>query len=292
MLSLESADQIRAALPLGGAGIAATFESEASTEMKFDLGLVIAGQMVGSASAFTVDELTGNCAGATHVATAGKMGAFAMGTSSKADLRTAAEIFGAGASAGSRASKLAKSRDGSIDACNEASNGDEEAPKKCDALLALELTKVTKGMGNVEVDFTFGLTYGEEACKDMSACEDACNGGKGKGCKELAIALIEGTGGVDKNIPRGLQLLKKGCDLGDARSCAALSSMLFFEERFEESRPLAERACNIGNDPDGCFNLGLVIEKLDHDMPKAKKAYEKACAAGVKPACDSAYGKE
>ena len=59
VLSLEDGDQIRAALPLGGAGIAASFEAEASTGTKFDLGLVISGQLIGSASSFTAAELTG-----------------------------------------------------------------------------------------------------------------------------------------------------------------------------------------------------------------------------------------
>ena len=287
VLSLENGDQIRAALPLGGVGIAATFESEASTGTKFDLGLVIGGQLIGSASSFTAAELTGNCAGATHVITSGKMGAFAMGTSAKAQLSTAAEVFGAGLSASSNSSKLTKAGDGSIQACSAASTSDEEPPKQCDALLAIELTKLPKGFGNVEVDFTFGLTYGAEKCEDIAECESACNSGKGKGCKSLAIALIEGGEGVDKNIPRGLQLLNKGCELGDVRSCAALSSMLFFEERFEEAMPLAEKACNIGNDADGCFNLGLIYQKLNQPK-KAEKPMEKACSAGIKPACKKA----
>ncbi len=285
VLSLEDGDQIRAALPLGGAGIAASFEAEASTGTKFDLGLVISGQLIGSASSFTAAELTGNCAGATHVITSGKMGAFAMGTSAKAELSTAAAVFGASASAKSKSSKLTKSGDGSIHACEAASTEDEKAPKQCDALLAIELSKLAKGFGNVEVDFTFGLTYGEEACKDIPACEATCNSGKGKGCKSLAIALIEGGDGIDKNIPRGLQLLNKGCDLGDVRACAALSSMLFFEQRFEEALPLAEKACDIGNDPDGCWNLALVYQTLKQPK-KAEKPREKACSAGVKAACN------
>jgi hypothetical protein len=187
VLSLENADQIRAALPLGGAGIAATFESEASTGMKFDLGLVIAGQLVGSASTFSAAELGGDCAGATHVITAGKLGAFAMGTSSKAELSTAAEVFGAGVSAGSASSKLTKARDGSIEACEKAGPDNNEAPRQCDALLALELSKLTEGLV-VEVDMLFGLVFGLEACTDFAECEAACNAGKGKGCKELAIA--------------------------------------------------------------------------------------------------------
>jgi uncharacterized protein len=295
VLSLESADQIRAALPLGGMGIAASFESEAKTGTKFDLGMVLVGQQVGSASSFTAAELTGNCKGATHVITGAKMGAFAMGTSSKADLRTAAEIFGAGASAGSSSSKLTKARDGSVEACQKAEAGAEGPPTSCDSVLAVELTKLEKGMGSVEVDFAFEIYFGDDGCtpqgKDAKTCEQECNDGVGKGCRMLAISLIEGQQ-MDKNIPRGLQLLKKGCDLGDVRACAALSNMLWYEKRFDEARPLAERACDIGNDRDGCFNLGLILEGSDkeEDKKKAFRAYEKACRAGVKVACDIVSG--
>jgi TPR repeat protein len=68
--------------------------------------------------------------------------------------------------------------------------------------------------------------------------------------------------------------------------------MLWYEKRFDEARPLAERACDIGNDPDGCFNLGLILEmsEKEEDKKKAMKVYEKACTAGVKTACDIVYG--
>lgn len=291
VLSLENGDQIRAALPLGGAGIAATFEAEASTGTKFDLGLVIGGQRVGSAASFSAAELTGNCTGATHVITAGKLGAFAMGTSAKSELKTAAEVFGAGVSAGSKSSRLAKERDGSIEACGASATGDTAPPKQCDALLAIELTKLSKGFGTVEVDIAFGITYGEEACTDVPNCESACNSGKGKGCRELAIVLIQGAQDVDKNIPRGLQLLNKGCELGDIRSCSALSSMLVFEERYDEALPLAEKACNVGDDKDGCLNLGIVLERTEH-KDRAVKPYTKACVAGIEIACTKAKAME
>lgn len=286
VLSLESGDAIRAALPLGGAGIAASFEAEASTGTKFDLGLVLVGQSVGSASSFSAAELTGNCDGATHVITSGKMGAFAMGTSSKAEMKTAVEIFGASAGAGSSSSKLAKTRDGSIDACNSAEPSSDQPPKACDALLAIELTKLTKGVGAVEVDAFFSLTYGEHGCPDgdLEKCEQACNAGKGKGCRQVGIALIEGTG-TDKNIPKGMQLLKKSCDLGDVKGCAALGSALSMEQRSDEAIPLLEKACAVGNDQDGCFGLGLVYEIDKNQKDKAIKAYDKACSAGSKTAC-------
>lgn len=289
VLTLESGDAIRAALPLGGAGIAASFEAEASTGTKFDLGLVLVGQSIGSASSFSVAELNGNCAGATHVITAGKMGAFAMGTSSKAEMKTAVEVFGAGVGASSGSSKLAKNRDGSIDACSAAQNGAEEPPKNCDALLAVELTRVSKGFGAVNIDPMFEIGYFDDGCKsDLATCETDCNAGKAKACRQNGISLIIGGQGIDKNIPRGLELLKKGCDLGDVKGCAALATALFFEERYEEASPLAEKGCNVSNDGDACYTYALVLDRFKKDPTKAKKYYEKACYDGVKPACKDA----
>ena len=48
--------------------------------------------------------------------------------------------------------------------------------------------------------------------------------------------------------------------------------------------PLPEKACNIGNDADGRFNLGLIYQKLNQPK-KAEKPMEKACSGGVKVAC-------
>ncbi len=288
VLSLESADQIRAALPLGGAGIAATFSAEASAGTKFDLGLMIVGQQVGSASSFTAAELTGNCKGATHVVTGAKLGAFAMGTSSKAEMRSAVEIFGAGVSAGSSTSKLTKTRDGSLEACNSAESGAEAPPKNCEAVLALELTKLEAGLGApAEVDVFFGITYADNGCLgDSKACEQSCNDGEGKGCRMLGISLIEGQG-MDKNIPRGIQLLNKSCDLGDTRGCAALAGMMNQGGRPKDAVPFAQKACDIGQDVDGCFELGLAHSLTDPpDEAASLAAYTKACAAGLGFACD------
>jgi hypothetical protein len=285
VLSLESGDQIRAALPLGGAGIAATFEASASTGTKFDLGLVIVGQQIGSAPSFSRAELTGMCEGATHVVTGAKLGAFAMGTSAKAELKSAAELFGAGVGASSMASKLAKSRDGSLEACAAASTTDTTPPKHCDALLALELTKLGESMQAVEVHPLLQLTYGTEACTDLSTCENECNAGTGKKCKEAGIALLLGTNGVDKNVPRATELLKKGCSLDDARSCSVLAYLLFYagelsgsnEARAEESVPFAKKGCEISQDIEACHVLGLYHEQRK-EPAEAVKAFDKACA--------------
>ncbi len=287
VLSLESADEIRAALPLGGVGIAATFEAEASAGTKFDLGMVLAGQMVGSASTFSHAELTGNCAGATHVITAGKMGAFAMGTSAKAEMRTAAEVFGAGASAGSKSSKLTKARDGSLPACEAAESGSDKPPKGCDALIALEMTKLDKGAGAVDVgdigNIMGMMAFTDILCKDPPACEQGCNAGKGRSCTELGVALIEG-GPVDKNIPKGQSLLKKGCDLGDMKGCAAYADVLFFGEKVDDAIVYADKACNVGNDGYACSTLASLWDQKG-DKAKATKFKDKACYVGFNPAC-------
>lgn len=124
--------------------------------------------------------------------------------------------------------------------------------------------------------------FSDERCHDVAACEESCNAGKGKGCKELALSLIMGkTGGdeatnVDKNIPRGLELLSKSCKLGDVRGCAALSSMLLYAKRYDEAMKLAEKACNVGRDEDACTNIADILAAKG-DQKGAAKAYEKAC---------------
>jgi TPR repeat protein len=288
VLSLDSADRIRAALPLGGAGIAATFEAEAGTGTKLDLGLLVAGQLVGSAASFGAAELTGECERATHVITGGQLGAFAMGTSARAELKTAAELFGAGIGASSTSSRLSSNRDGSLAACESATAHSAAPPEQCDALLALELSKVSAST-SVEVDPAFWTVYGDLGCKDSHACEAACNDGKGRACGELGISLVWGgdEAGVEKNVPRGVDLLQKGCRLGDMRTCSALATILYYDDRADEALPLAQKSCNTAQDVDGCMTVGAILEKRG-DAAGAKKAFSIACSAGFEYACGKA----
>jgi hypothetical protein len=287
VLSLETAGQIRAALPLGGVGIASKFEGEASTGKSFNLGMVIVGQRMGSASSFSAAELTGDCDGATHVITGAKIGAFAMATSTKAELKTAVQIFGAGAGAANKAADFSKNRDGSIDACNAATSGDAKPPKQCEALLSLDLTKLTEGKAALELDgVTASLVQlnADEACPKIPACEASCNAGKGDGCWGLSLSLLGGTNGADKNIPRGSESLHKGCKLGHMKSCSLLGTFLFGTHREDEAFAPSDKACNVANDVSACNTIALLARKKG-DKKGVVKALTKGCAGGDSSAC-------
>ena len=276
VLYLETAEQIRAALPLGADELVNGFQSKAASKHKLDLGLAIVGEQLSPSSSFTQTELQGECAGATHVVVGATRGAFALATSEANTPRTVEQIFKAGIS------NAAPQAGGTLSGCNSAADGSIRPPQDCQAVLGLELAKIGAGLGKLEVDATFGVLYDDDACEDPRDCVARCDKNEGKACRMLGISEILGKD-MDVSIPQGLRHLLRSCDLGDSRGCSALSGMLFFADRYAEAIPFAEKACAISNDPDGCFNLGLMTETSDPAL--AKKAYKRACDAEVKLAC-------
>jgi hypothetical protein len=86
-----------------------------------------------------IDQLEGDCEGATHVVTALTVGAFEF-TAGKAEGASAsAKLFGAGAGAEKSSEKQTLSRDGEVSACSSASGADKGPPDRCGALLRLEV---------------------------------------------------------------------------------------------------------------------------------------------------------
>ena len=76
-----------------------------------------------SRSVTAKDELSGACEGATHFVRSANVGAFAVASGTRGQLKTAGELFGLGASAASKSEKRSVRRDGDIQAC-EASSAD------------------------------------------------------------------------------------------------------------------------------------------------------------------------
>jgi hypothetical protein len=276
VLYLETAEQIRAALPLGADELVNGFQSKAASKSKLDLGLAIVGEQLSPSSSFTQKELQGECAGATHVVVGATRGAFAIATSEVNTPRTVEQIFQAGIS------NAAPQAGGTLKSCNSAADGSIRPPQECQAVLGLELAKIGAGLGELEVDVTFGLLYEDDACEVPRDCQRRCDENEGKACRMLGISEILGKD-MDVSIPQGLRHLMRSCDLGDPRGCSALSGMLLFANRYAEGIPFAEKACAISNDADGCFNLGLMTETSDPAM--AKKAYKRACEGEIKIAC-------
>jgi hypothetical protein len=95
-----------------------------------------------------VDQLQGDCAGATHVVTALTVGAFEFSAGRADGASASATVFGAGAGAAKNSEKQTLSRDGDVTACSEAGGGDKGPPARCGALLRLEVAPLQAAGAN------------------------------------------------------------------------------------------------------------------------------------------------
>ncbi len=153
--------------------------------------------------------------------------------------------------------------------------------------------------------------------------EQACSGGDGKGCYELARSMREGLRiAAEKNeLPEDAEAIAENigqrfntaCDAGYAAACSyvgekRLADILFLSERvdaealedlaFYEVDPgslaevvdLVETGCG-GGDPRGCYLMGLIFEvgveeiRIESSMVEATALFERSCKDKEAEAC-------
>ena len=102
VVRLLDRDEVKANLPLQGAGLASKLEGEFSRGATLDVALVMVGKRTAAARRAQRDQLVGECTGATHIVRSATVGAFAMTTGTQAKIRTAAELFAAEAGVSSQ----------------------------------------------------------------------------------------------------------------------------------------------------------------------------------------------
>lgn len=129
-----------------------------------------------------------------------------------------------------------------------------------------------------------------EACdrksdsRDPDAAESAS-----RACSLLGDLYLDGKG-VEKNVPKGLELLEGGCERGDSFGCfnaGAVYSAGRGDADAEKAASLFVRACQAG-DADGCSQAALAYEKgkgVSRDPRRAAELNGKACELGSQAAC-------
>ncbi len=134
---MRDADELWANVPLG----AAKLEGKLARAGELHVRMTIVGRWESDRDVVRVDELTGECANATHVIVAMAAGAFDFWAGVDAQVSGAASVapLGVGAGAKSASSSELLERDGDTAACAKASGGDASPPDGCGALLRLEL---------------------------------------------------------------------------------------------------------------------------------------------------------
>lgn len=269
---LRNRDEVRANLPISGATIAASLERGNSLQ----LALAMIGKQSTTLREATPAQLRGQCDGATHFVRAAVVGAFALERASDAAVLAAAEIFGAGVGAASKAGRESTMRDGKLDECRAATPAAAAPPGQCATSIRLELVPVTSKRSEAT---------DESASTRIDPCPSGYKLSAGK-CTTEPIAAFACN-------PNDKPECLAQCEKGNAESCvdAALpdwSAPVADRLPIERSAALLERACT-GGAARGCTGLAALDESgaggKGPDIARATASFEKGCAGGDPEAC-------
>ncbi|MBX3200088.1 MAG: sel1 repeat family protein [Labilithrix sp.] len=325
LVRLNNADEVKANLPLAGAGIAANLGAEMQRGATLDVALVMIGKVKTTWGNVAADELVGECDGATHFVKGATVGAFVMETGAKGEAKTAAQLFGAGGSGASSSTKSVRNQDGDLSDCAKAQPDSAKAPAQCQAIVRLELKGIRPKAGKdaaptekaapppdakvadvatPEAACPKGLVLAEGKCTDPSAapaflckpgdakeCLAQCDKGHAGSCGAAGALFASGGGGASKDEAKARELLGKGCDGDDVKSCSNLGLLLVNGRGGAKDAAGAvkrfEKACGEA-DALGCGLLGSAYESGDgvsKDEKQAVTYLQKGCEGGHEASC-------
>ena len=136
VVQIAGRDELHANLPLGKAELSAVIDRGATIEV----ALVTVGKQRTSAFQVARTDLEGDCAGASHFVSSALVGAFAMGTGTRGEVGTVAQLFSVANVGGSSTNeRTSLNRDGDLQACAGANPNDPAPPAQCQSILRVEL---------------------------------------------------------------------------------------------------------------------------------------------------------
>jgi uncharacterized protein len=281
VVKLLTADEVRANLPLSGAGLAVDLAADMARGASLDVAMVMIGRKSTTRKDLRKTDLHGSCADATHFVRRAVLGAFAISQGSRAEAGTTASVFGASASARGKISRLEATKDGDLAGCSSASPTSKSAPEKCGALLRVSLTplvdklEVASGSDDQQrVSCAAGFVLSEGKCVASAAqlphvckpdnpqdCVAQCEKKSGESCTILGRYYRDVL--QPKDPARARWALQQACSLDDFDGCASLGAMLLYGEGGpkEEARAheLFKRACDRGA-ARGCYNEATTLD--------------------------------
>ena len=322
LVRLENADELKANLPLAGAGLAANIGGDMERGATLDVALVMIGKKKTTWAKISADDLGPDCEGATHFVKGATVGAFVMETGSKAQARTAAQILGAGASGASASAKNVRNQDGDPGDCGKASPDAPAPPSQCQALVRLELKAIApkraadaaakpapdapkpSHVDVVEEPCPKGLVFANGKCTEVKnataflcdpingkECVEQCAKGHAGSCGAAGSLYATGQAGLPLDETKARELLGKGCDGSDAKACVNLG-VLLAQGRGGAKDPAGaaknfERGCAAG-EAKGCGMLGGAYRAGDgvgKDVGRAATLLRQGCDGGDDVAC-------
>lgn len=316
VVSLVSAEEVKANLPGAGLGIIAKLGAELGQKQALNIAIVMVGKRKTTWASAAKTDLHGRCDGATHFVRGATIGAFAMRTGAKGKVSTVAELFGGGFDAHAGSEKHVESADGLLDACKKASPELENPPNQCGALIRLELVKLGTTKKEDKPEATAKVDTAESSCPegfvfsggkcarpdvttthacqtgDVRDCTMQCEKGNAQSCDTLGYMFSSGTG-VTRNDAEAAQLFKRACDAGFANGCfnqgVSLEAGLGVGKNEAGAFPLYEKACGDGSALGCSAASGLLFygRGVAKDEARSVKLALLACNGGEHQACSN-----
>ncbi len=137
-VTMRDADDLYANIPLG----AAKFEAKLARAGELTVTMTMVGSYEAPHAELRVDQLEGDCDGASHMVTALTAGAFSFFAGADAAVGGGVGTVVGGAKAGSSAKREVLNEDGDEEACEKATSDDTGPPDQCGALLRLEVAEL------------------------------------------------------------------------------------------------------------------------------------------------------
>jgi len=134
-VKIKDADELYAKLPFGAAGLESTLQRSG----ELDVSMTFAGRYAAAQPVIHESELTGSCAGATHVISALIVGAFEFSAKGARSEKERGSVFAGEAGSSGQAEKQVLTKDGDEASCAAAKDGDANPPPGCRALIRVEV---------------------------------------------------------------------------------------------------------------------------------------------------------
>jgi hypothetical protein len=141
---ITNAHELYASIPVH----AAQLEGKLAASGQLNAEMTIVGEYGVNGLPPAVDQLTGDCDGATHAVAALTVGAFSFFAGASNEQSASVKVLGAGIGGAKSDAKDSLSKDGDVASCSASKRGDAAPPENCGALLRLELVALLpKGEG-------------------------------------------------------------------------------------------------------------------------------------------------
>jgi TPR repeat protein len=321
-VQIETLDQLKANLPAS----AVKLEGELTSGASIDIGLLMIGRKSAPSDVVVREDLSGpGCTGATHFVRSAIVGAFAVQKGTQGKARVAAEIFKAGASAGSEANERVANRDGKPEDCQVAKPGDKTPPDQCRAAVTIELypiaeerpvvaeseqaaggeakpaqeapkeleTKCPPGFVRSAGKCTPPSQVAAHQCKpgDRADCEAQCGKGDAPSCYNYGLMLrMSPLDSPDRQ--KAQKVFTSACEAedGPGAACREAAFDLQFQKQWKRYAELMQRGCDRG-DAGSCESLGSTLTQgrtdFPKDVPRGIALLERACGMGRAFACST-----